>query len=92
VRHRLRYGGACRADLSAVAIGEVCAKVEAMWGMLEGGGDRELGADDGFDAGSGRSAVKAGGAVHAIAIEQGNGRISEARRLVDEGFGQGCGF
>ena len=48
------------------------------------GGDRQLGADDGFDAGGGRGAVEARGAVHAVAIEQGDGGISVARGLRNE--------
>ena len=50
--------------------------------------NRELGADDGFDAGREGGLVESGRAVDTIAIEQRQGRIPEIRRSIDERFGQ----
>src|SRR4029079_7618496 len=44
--------------------------------------------DDRLDAGGPRRLVKAGRAVDAVAIEEGQGRIAEIAAAIDEGFGQ----
>jgi hypothetical protein len=55
------------------------------------GGNREFRADDGFDTGGGRGAMKARRAIDAVAIEQRDGGIPVARGLRDQRFRQrGC--
>jgi hypothetical protein len=54
--------------------------------------NRELGADDGADAGGKRGAVETRGAVDAITIEQCDRRVPVACRLIDERFRKGRGF
>jgi hypothetical protein len=56
-----------------------------IWGEC---GERELGADQGADAGGEGGFVEAGGAVHAISIEQRQRRVAERRRTLDERFGE----
>jgi hypothetical protein len=52
------------------------------------GRDRQLGADDGFQAGLACRPVKPWSAVHAIGIEQRQCRIAERRGALDKRFGE----
>ena len=48
--------------------------------------DRELGADDGLDPGSGRGLVEPRRAVKAIAIDQRQRAVAQGRRPIDQRF------
>ena len=58
----------------------------------ECGSERELGTDNWTDAGRKRRPMKTRRAIHAIAVEQRNRRVSVARRLIDERFRKRCGL
>ena len=52
----------------------------------------DLGADVGAETGLARGKVEAGGAVEAVAIEQGDGREVEVGSRVDQVLGRGASF
>ena len=50
--------------------------------------DRQFGANQRPKAGTACGLVKTGGAVHTVLIQQGQRRVAERRRALDERFGQ----
>ena len=50
--------------------------------------DRQFGANQRPKAGTACGLVKTGGAVHTVLIQQGQRRVAEHRRALDERFGQ----